>query len=93
MKRGALLYDKFVGFVADMEKIGKSIQGAKESYSDAMDKLKSADGNLIGQVEKLKRLGVRSAKSLPMNLLDGADDEEPGLALAAEAEEIPQPRN
>ena len=87
MKRGALLYDKFVGFVADMEKIGKSLQGTKEVYEDAMDKLKKADGNLIGQVEKLKRLGVRSAKSLPKNLLDSADVEGPGLALAAEAEE------
>jgi DNA recombination protein RmuC len=87
MKRGALLYDKFVGFVADMERIGKSLQGTKEVYEDAMDKLKKADGNLIGQVEKLKRLGVRSAKSLPKNLLDTADVEEPGLELAAEADE------
>jgi hypothetical protein len=38
-------------------------------------------------VEKLKQLGVRSAKSLPKNLLDAADGEESGLALAAEAEE------
>jgi DNA recombination protein RmuC len=87
MKRGALLYDKFVGFVADMEKIGKSLQGTKEVYEDAMDKLKKADGNLIGQVEKLKKLGVRSSKSLPRNLQESAGDEEPALALAAEAEE------
>jgi hypothetical protein len=52
-----------------------------------MDKLKAADGNLIGQVEKLKQLGVRTAKSLPKSLLVVVDVEEPGLALAAEAEE------
>jgi len=87
MKRGALLYDKFVGFVADMEKIGKSLQGTKDVYEDAMSKLSTRGGNLISQVEKLKQLGVRSAKSLPKNLLDAADGEESGLALAAEAEE------
>ena len=87
MKRGTLLYDKFVGFVTDMEKIGKSLLGTKEAYEAAMEKLKVGDGNLIGQVEKLKKLGVRSAKSLPRNLLDAAEDEEPGFALAAEAEE------
>ena len=67
--------------------IGKSLQGAKEVYEDAMGKLKTADGNLIGQVEKLKRLGVQSAKSLPKNLLyvDGVDER--GLALTANAEE------
>lgn len=87
MKRGALLYDKFVGFVTDMERIGKSLQGAKEVYEDAMGKLKTADGNLIGQVEKLKRLGVQSAKSLPKNLLDVDGVDERGLALTANAEE------
>jgi len=88
MKRGQLLYDKFVGFVADMERIGKGIQQAKDIYGDAMDKLTKADGNLIGQVEKLKHLGVRSSKSLPQNLLDAAaDDEEPLLSLAAEADQ------
>jgi DNA recombination protein RmuC len=89
MKRGALLYDKFVGFVTDMERIGKSLQGTKEIYEDAMGKLKTADGNLIGQVEKLKRLGVRSAKSLPKTLLDAAEvEEDQGLSLAAGADEI-----
>jgi hypothetical protein len=36
----------------------------------------------------LRGLGVRTGKSLPRNLLDAAGaDEEPGLALAAEADE------
>lgn len=91
MRRGQLLYDKFVGFVSDMERIGKSIQTAKENYSEAMDKLSRADGNLIGQVEKLKKLGIRSSKSLPQNLLDSSAVEEPGLALAAEAESAGSP--
>lgn len=86
MKRGQLLYDKFVGFVTDMEKIGKSIQNAKDVHGEAMDKLRKADGNLIGQVEKLKKLGIRSTKSLPPSLLDSAAVEEETLALAAEAE-------
>ncbi len=87
MKRGALLYDKFVGFVSDMERVGKSLQNARDAHRDAMDKLAKADGNLIGQAEKLKRLGVRSSKSLPANLLDAAAADEPSLALAVDAED------
>jgi DNA recombination protein RmuC len=87
MKRGALLYDKFVGFVSDMEKVGKSLQNARDAHSDAMDKLAKADGNLIGQAEKLKRLGVRSSKSLPANLLDAAAADEPSLVLAVGTED------
>jgi DNA recombination protein RmuC len=87
MNRGAELYDKFVGFVSDLEAVGKNLRGADQSYSNAMKKLSEGRGNLIRQVEMLKGLGVRTGKSLPRNLLDAAEADEPGLALAAEAEE------
>jgi DNA recombination protein RmuC len=87
MNRGAELYDKFVGFVSDLEAVGKSLRGADQSYSNAMKKLSEGRGNLIRQVEMLKGLGIRTSKQIPRGLLDAADGEEPGLALAAEAEE------
>jgi len=87
MDRGADLYDKFVNFVADLEAVGKSLRGADASYTSAMKKLVDGRGNLIRQVELLKGLGVRTSKTLPRNLLDAADVDEPGLALAAQAEE------
>jgi DNA recombination protein RmuC len=87
MDRGAELYDKFVNFVSDLEAVGKSLRGADASYTSAMKKLSEGRGNLIRQVELLRGLGVRSAKTLPRNLLDAADVDEPGLALAANAEE------
>jgi DNA recombination protein RmuC len=87
MNRGTELYDKFVGFVSDLEAVGKSLRGADQSYSNAMKKLSEGRGNLIRQVEMLKELGVRTGKSLPRNLLDSAGAEESGLALAAATEE------
>jgi DNA recombination protein RmuC len=87
MNRGAELYDKFVGFVSDLEAVGKSLRGADQSYSSAMKKLSEGRGNLIRQVEMLKELGVRTGKSLPRNLLEAAGVEEQGLALAASEEE------
>jgi len=86
MNRGAELYDKFVGFVSDLEAVGKNLRGADDSYSKAMKKLGEGRGNLIRQVEMLKQLGVRTSKSLPRGLLDNAGVEEPELALAAESE-------
>lgn len=89
MERGAALYEKFVGFVCDLETIGKSIRNADQSYTSSMKKLSEGPGNLIRQVEMLKQLGVRTTKSIPRNLLDHAGLEEtsegPGLTLAAEA--------
>jgi DNA recombination protein RmuC len=86
MNRGAELYDKFVGFVNDLEAVGKSLRGADASYSNAMKKLSEGRGNLIRQVELLKQLGIRTGKQIPRGLLDHAGveagSEEPGLALA-----------
>jgi DNA recombination protein RmuC len=87
MNRGSELYDKFVGFVSDLEAVGRSLRSADQSYATAMRKLSEGRGNLVRQVEMLKQLGIRTSKSLPQSLLDAASVEEPGLALAAQAEE------
>jgi DNA recombination protein RmuC len=75
-RQGGLLYDKFVSFLADLEKVGNQLETVKKSYDEAHKKLSSGSGNLIGKVEKLKELGARTAKSLPKNLLDKAEDNE-----------------
>jgi DNA recombination protein RmuC len=83
MDRGAELYDKFVNFVADLEKVGASLHAADANYASAMKKLSEGRGNLIRQVEMLKELGVRSTKSLPQKLLDEAAGDELDLTLTA----------
>lgn len=87
MDRGAELYDKFVGFVSDMESIGESLRRTDASYSSAMKKLSEGRGNLVRQVEMLKQLGVRSTKALPPRLLDRAGAEDMLHALTAEAQD------
>ena len=87
MDRGTELYEKFVGFVTDMEMIGDSLRKTDQNYTNAMKKLADGRGNLIRQVEMLKKLGLRTNKSIPRNLLDRAEVDQEELALAAEAEE------
>ena len=69
------LYDKFVGFVADVEDIGKKLDAAKESYDGAHSKLRTGKGNLIRQAERIRELGVKPNKLLPQQLADSADEE------------------
>ncbi len=65
----ANLYDKFVGFVEDLEQIGKRLDQAQSSYHDAFNKLKSGKGNLIKAAERVKDLGVKPNKVIASNLL------------------------
>ncbi len=67
------LYDKFEGFVADLIRIGKRMDDAKNEYSGAMNKLVDGRGNMITTIEKLKKMGAKTQKSLPENLLKRAD--------------------
>jgi DNA recombination protein RmuC len=67
--RGALLYEKFVGFVENLSDIGVSLDKAKTSYDKAYGQLKDGRGNLVEQAEKLKEMGVKTKKTLPSNLL------------------------
>lgn len=69
-KQGGALYDKFVGFVIDLEKIGKNIHQVQESYEEAMKKLSTGSGNLINKAESIRKLGVKTSKRLPDKFSD-----------------------
>ena len=70
----ANLYDKFVGFVEDLEQIGKRLDQAQSSYHDAFNKLKSGKGNLIKAAERVKDLGVKPNKVIANNLLNHEEE-------------------
>jgi DNA recombination protein RmuC len=69
-KQGGALYDKFFGLVTDMEKLGNQLNTVRKTFDDAHGKLTGGRGNLIKQVEKLKELGAKAAKSLPGKYLE-----------------------
>ncbi|MDU1905515.1 MAG: DNA recombination protein RmuC [Dysgonomonas sp.] len=64
-KRGAILYDKFAGFVDTLQDVGKNIDRTQKSYEKAFSQLRDGNGNLIRQAEMLKELGVKAQKELP----------------------------
>jgi len=66
------LYDKFVGLINDLDDIGKQLKKLDETYSKARNKLDSGRGNLMGKVESLRKLGARTSKNLPAELLERA---------------------
>lgn len=74
-RRSGDLYDKFVGFIEDLEEIGRRIGKSQEAYSGAMNKLSSGAGNLVRRVEQLKTLGAQAKKTLPDSLLEESNDE------------------
>jgi DNA recombination protein RmuC len=69
------LYDKFVGFVSDMEKIGSKQKDAMLAYDQAMNKLSIGSGNLMRSAEKLKVMGAKAKKQIDKKLLEDEDQD------------------
>ena len=61
------LYDKFVGFVSDLEEVGKHLDKAGAVYEEAHKKLSSGKGNLLSRVEGIKELGIKTSKQLSVS--------------------------
>jgi DNA recombination protein RmuC len=64
-KRGGELYDKFVGIVADIEKLGAQISTVQKTHDEVFKKISTGKNNLLTQVERLKELGAKADKQLP----------------------------
>ncbi len=67
-RRAGMLYDKFIGFITDLEDIGKALDNAHKSHEKAFNKLSTGKGNLVRLTENLRQLGASSTKKLPDSL-------------------------
>lgn len=73
-RQASALYDKFVGFLEDMEKIEKGISQADTAYRNALNKLKDGKGNLIRSTEKIRKLGLTTKKQISDDFLNNDDN-------------------
>ncbi|MCF6309214.1 MAG: DNA recombination protein RmuC [Sulfurimonas sp.] len=67
-QRAGLLYDKFVGFIESVEKLGKQIGTVQKTYDDAFGKMHSGAGSITSQFKKLEKLGAATSKKLPEHI-------------------------
>ncbi len=73
---GANLYDKLIGLAETLADVGKGLEATQKNYEKAVSQLKTGKGNLISRTENLRKLGVKSGKSLPQIVADFESGEE-----------------
>ncbi len=71
-ERAGKLYDKFVGFVEDLRRVGVQLDSARKAYDDAFGKLSEGRGSVVRQVEMLRDLGAKTSKSLDRGMVERA---------------------
>ncbi len=70
IRRGNLLYEKFVTFVTAFEKVGKQLDDTRKQYDLAFGTLARGNGNIVVSLTKLKELGLTPKKEIPSSVLD-----------------------
>ncbi|UIR55574.1 DNA recombination protein RmuC [Sphingobacterium sp. SRCM116780] len=75
-KEAGALYDKFHGFLTDMDQVQGQLQRALKSHEDASKKLSFGSGNVIKRIENLKKLGAKASKQIDPKYLDEEIEEE-----------------
>ena len=73
------LYDKFVGFMQDLTNVGEKLDGAKDAWHSAFNKLsqsKKQGDTIIGRIERIRKMGVPTTKSIPEQFTVGFDEDE-----------------
>lgn len=74
-KQSGALYDKFVGFVEDMDKIGKSIDASNTAYENAINKLHKGTGNLVKRAQDIEKLGAKTSKQISSKYIENNESQ------------------
>lgn len=75
IKRGNLLYEKFVTFVNTFEKIGDRLEDARKQYDSALGTLARGNGNIINSLGKMKQLGLTPKKEISATMQSKVEEE------------------
>ena len=69
------MYDKFVGFLGDMDSLSRNLKTSQDAFDRAMNKLSEGRGNLTITAEKVKKLGAKANKQMEQrHINEGVDD-------------------
>ena len=88
LKKATGLYDKFAVFTKTFLEVGDRLQSASKSFDRARGQLSEGQGNLVGRIEELKRLGIKANKMIPAALVAENDSEEEGGEEVKELSEL-----
>jgi DNA recombination protein RmuC len=77
------LYDQLVLVVESLDDLGRHIDRSQEAWQQTRKRLVDGRGNLIKKFEDIKKLGARTKRSLPDNLVEKATEQEDEASLPA----------
>lgn len=84
------LYDQLVLVVESLDEVGKHIDKSQLAWQQTRKRLVDGRGNLVKKFEDLKKLGARTSRQLPDNLVEESSDQDELTQLSMPSEEMEQ---
>lgn len=76
-RQAGALHDAFVMLEAELTQVGEQLNRAQRSHEAAVRRISTGRGNLVGRVDKLRKLGADARKRLDVERGEADDDAEP----------------
>jgi len=75
-KEAGALYDKFVGFIEEFDRLGHQILDLQKIFETAKGRLTSGKGNVIMKIENLRLMGAKCSKQINSDWLNQSSEDE-----------------
>lgn len=85
-RQAGALHDQFARVMESLQNLGRSLDKSREAYDETLNRFSRGRGNLVKRVHDMARLGAKTKRALPEELLDSALDDE--LAVVEDAPRI-----
>lgn len=73
-RQAGALHDQFARVLEALQDLGKSLDKSRGSYELAMDRFARGKGNLVKRVGDMAKLGAKTKRTLPPELVERSDD-------------------
>jgi len=85
------LYDQLALVVESLDEVGKHIDKSQVAWQQTRKRLVDGRGNLVKKFEDIKKLGARTSRQLPDNLIEESSDQDELTQLTMPSEDMEQP--
>lgn len=83
VRNGEEMHKKATAFLEEMERLGANLNTSRNTYEEAMIKLRGK-GGILSRAKELEKLGIKTSRSLKNETLDEGEETDPvGLPPAA----------
>jgi DNA recombination protein RmuC len=73
-RQAGALHDQFALLLQSLQEIGKYLNKSRDAYEQTLDRFSRGRGNLVKRVSDLAKLGAKTKRALPSELLDQSED-------------------